>query len=160
MPYWTFSYYENKIDYLICVCVCVCIFSEGWRTIFVAVLPVIVETVSRKILGHLTEQCLICCDVGVPCGARQACDDPSSLIFPFQVSICNSIVQLWFLFTWLIRFFSSGFYYWSYVFPKYLLHQLENQILAIKLAGTTLLGFIFSIFSIKWIKHLVSVTLP
>lgn len=49
-----------------------------------AVLPVIVETVSRKILGHLTEQCLICCDVGVPCGARQACNDPSSLIFPFQ----------------------------------------------------------------------------
>ncbi|KAM1786212.1 hypothetical protein FF1_038916 [Malus domestica] len=49
-----------------------------------AVLPVIVETVSRKILGHITEQCLICCDVGVPCGARQACNDPSSLIFPFQ----------------------------------------------------------------------------
>ncbi|KAB2633347.1 hypothetical protein D8674_029594 [Pyrus ussuriensis x Pyrus communis] len=49
-----------------------------------AVLPVIVETVSRKILDHITEQCLICCDVGVPCGARQACNDPSSLIFPFQ----------------------------------------------------------------------------
>ncbi|CAK7328876.1 unnamed protein product [Dovyalis caffra] len=47
-------------------------------------LPVIVETVSRKILEHITEQCLICCDVGVPCSARQACNDPSSLIFPFQ----------------------------------------------------------------------------
>ncbi|KAM1209729.1 hypothetical protein EV1_015291 [Malus domestica] len=49
-----------------------------------AVLPVIVETALRKILDHITEQCLICCDVGVPCGARQACSDPSSLIFPFQ----------------------------------------------------------------------------
>ncbi|KAJ8771805.1 hypothetical protein K2173_026982 [Erythroxylum novogranatense] len=49
-----------------------------------AVLPVIVETVSGKILEHITEQCLICCDVGVPCNARQACNDPSSLIFPFQ----------------------------------------------------------------------------
>ncbi|XP_050375587.1 uncharacterized protein LOC126793185 [Argentina anserina] len=55
-----------------------------------AVLPVMVETVSRKILGHITEQCLICCDVGVPCGARQACNDPSSLIFPFQE---NEIVR-------------------------------------------------------------------
>ncbi|XP_048443825.1 uncharacterized protein LOC125467855 [Pyrus x bretschneideri] len=49
-----------------------------------AVLPVILETALRKILDHITEQCLICCDVGVPCGARQACSDPSSLIFPFQ----------------------------------------------------------------------------
>lgn len=49
-----------------------------------AALPVMVETVSRKIQEHITEQCLICCDVGVPCGARQSCDDPSSLIFPFQ----------------------------------------------------------------------------
>ncbi|KAA8542289.1 hypothetical protein F0562_023575 [Nyssa sinensis] len=49
-----------------------------------AALPVMVETVSRKILEHITEQCLICCDVGVPCNARQACYDPSSLIFPFQ----------------------------------------------------------------------------
>ncbi|KAJ6765282.1 PLECKSTRIN HOMOLOGY DOMAIN CONTAINING PROTEIN [Salix koriyanagi] len=49
-----------------------------------AALPVMVETVSRKILEHITEQCLICCDVGVPCGARQACNDPSSLIYPFQ----------------------------------------------------------------------------
>ncbi|XP_061988245.1 uncharacterized protein LOC133706721 isoform X1 [Rosa rugosa] len=49
-----------------------------------AVLPVMVETVLSKIRGHITEQCLICCDVGVPCGARQACNDPSSLIFPFQ----------------------------------------------------------------------------
>ncbi|KAK6920687.1 Phox homology [Dillenia turbinata] len=51
-----------------------------------AALPVLVETVSRKIIEHVTEQCLVCCDVGVPCGARQACDDPSSLIFPFQES--------------------------------------------------------------------------
>ncbi|KAJ6358863.1 hypothetical protein OIU76_000568 [Salix suchowensis] len=51
-----------------------------------AALPVMVETVSRKILEHITEQCLICCDVGVPCGARQACNDPSSLIYPFQYS--------------------------------------------------------------------------
>ncbi|KAL7191939.1 hypothetical protein ACSBR2_023921 [Camellia fascicularis] len=49
-----------------------------------AALPVVVDTVSSKILEHITEQCLICCDVGVPCNARQACDDPSSLIFPFQ----------------------------------------------------------------------------
>ncbi|XP_048329064.2 uncharacterized protein LOC125422292 isoform X2 [Ziziphus jujuba] len=49
-----------------------------------AVLPVMVETVLKKILEHITEQCLICCDVGVACGARQDCNDPSSLIFPFQ----------------------------------------------------------------------------
>lgn len=55
-----------------------------------------VETVSKKILVHITEQCLICCDVGVPCCARQACDDPSSLIFAFQVSIiqCASLLLL------------------------------------------------------------------
>ncbi|XVF54094.1 hypothetical protein PTKIN_Ptkin05aG0153300 [Pterospermum kingtungense] len=51
-----------------------------------AALPVMVETVSRKIQEHIIEQCLICCDVGVPCGARQSCNDPSSLIFHFQVS--------------------------------------------------------------------------
>ncbi|GFZ03769.1 Phox (PX) domain-containing protein [Actinidia rufa] len=58
-----------------------------------AVLPVMVETVSRTILEHITEQCLVCCDVGVPCNARQACDDPSSLIFPFQegeIERCSS----------------------------------------------------------------------
>uniref|UniRef100_A0A2P2NYS1 PX domain-containing protein n=1 Tax=Rhizophora mucronata TaxID=61149 RepID=A0A2P2NYS1_RHIMU len=49
-----------------------------------AALPVMVESVSRKILEHITEQCLICCDLGIPCSARQACNDPSSLIFPFQ----------------------------------------------------------------------------
>ncbi|XP_062116244.1 uncharacterized protein LOC133830305 isoform X2 [Humulus lupulus] len=49
-----------------------------------AVLPVMVETVLKKILEHITEQCLVCCDAGVPCSARQACNDPSSLIFPFQ----------------------------------------------------------------------------
>ncbi|XP_050223940.1 uncharacterized protein LOC126673736 isoform X2 [Mercurialis annua] len=49
-----------------------------------AALPVKVETVSRKIMEHITDQCLVCCDVGIPCNARQACDDPSSLIFPFQ----------------------------------------------------------------------------
>ncbi|PIA61866.1 hypothetical protein AQUCO_00200099v1 [Aquilegia coerulea] len=47
-------------------------------------LPVMVKAVSTKILDHITQQCLICCDVGIPCGARQACEDPSSLIFPFQ----------------------------------------------------------------------------
>lgn len=49
-----------------------------------AALPVMVDTVSRKILEHITEQCLVCCDVGVPCNARQSCNDPSALIFPFQ----------------------------------------------------------------------------
>ncbi|CAN8278202.1 unnamed protein product [Cochlearia groenlandica] len=49
-----------------------------------AALPAIVETVRKKILEHITEQCLVCCDVGVPCNARQACEDTSSLIFPFQ----------------------------------------------------------------------------
>ncbi|KAG6635179.1 hypothetical protein I3843_11G024200 [Carya illinoinensis] len=62
-----------------------------------AALPVMVETVSNKILEHITEQCLICCDVGVPCGARQACNDPSALIFPFQeaeVERCTSCKSL------------------------------------------------------------------
>lgn len=49
-----------------------------------AALPVMVETVLKKIVEHITDQCLVCCDVGVPCNARQACNDPSSLIFPFQ----------------------------------------------------------------------------
>lgn len=58
-----------------------------------AALPVMVETISKKIVDHITDECLICYDVGVPCGARQACDDPSSLIFPFQegeVERCKS----------------------------------------------------------------------
>ncbi|KAF3954554.1 hypothetical protein CMV_020119 [Castanea mollissima] len=62
-----------------------------------AALPVMVETVSRKIQEHITEQCLICCDVGVPCSARQACNDPSALIFPFQegeVEKCRSCEAL------------------------------------------------------------------
>ncbi|KAF8088948.1 hypothetical protein N665_0525s0008 [Sinapis alba] len=54
-----------------------------------AALPAIVETVRKKILEHITEQCLVCCDVGVPCNARQACDDTSSLIFPFQEDEVN-----------------------------------------------------------------------
>ncbi|KDP31083.1 hypothetical protein JCGZ_11459 [Jatropha curcas] len=49
-----------------------------------AALPMMLETVSSKLLEHITDQCLICCDVGIPCSARQACNDPSSLIFPFQ----------------------------------------------------------------------------
>ncbi|KAJ4868962.1 Phox (PX) domain-containing protein [Raphanus sativus] len=31
-----------------------------------AALPAIVETVRKKILEHITEQCLVCCDVGFP----------------------------------------------------------------------------------------------
>ncbi|CAN1179686.1 Pleckstrin homology domain-containing family M member 3 [Linum perenne] len=64
-----------------------------------AALPVMVETVSAKIREHITEQCLVCCDVGIPCGARQACDDTSSLIFPFQeseierCSSCNLVLH-------------------------------------------------------------------
>ncbi|KAL8154219.1 hypothetical protein V2J09_011979 [Rumex salicifolius] len=49
-----------------------------------AVLPTNLETILKKIQEHITEQCLVCCDVGVPCGARQSCHDFSSLIFPFQ----------------------------------------------------------------------------
>lgn len=49
-----------------------------------AALPVVVETISSKIFEHITQQCLVCCDAGVPCAARQSCDDPSSFIFPFQ----------------------------------------------------------------------------
>ncbi|KAK4264349.1 hypothetical protein QN277_025543 [Acacia crassicarpa] len=49
-----------------------------------AALPVMVETLSSKIVEHITDQCLVCCDVGVPCSARQDCSDPSSLVFPFQ----------------------------------------------------------------------------
>ncbi|KAM7274498.1 hypothetical protein ACFE04_016364 [Oxalis oulophora] len=62
-----------------------------------AALPTMVETVSKKILEHITDQCLVCCDVGVACGARQACNDPSSLIFPFQeeeVEKCRSCASL------------------------------------------------------------------
>ncbi|KAF6164089.1 hypothetical protein GIB67_017673 [Kingdonia uniflora] len=47
-------------------------------------LPLMMETVSSKILEHITQQCLVCCDVAVPCCARLACEDPPSLIFPFQ----------------------------------------------------------------------------
>lgn len=56
-------------------------------------LPVMVETVSRKIQEHITEQCLVCYDAGTPCSARLACNNPSSLIFPFQqgeVEKCKS----------------------------------------------------------------------
>ncbi|XP_054821161.1 uncharacterized protein LOC129320045 [Prosopis cineraria] len=49
-----------------------------------AALPGILQTVSRKILRHITDQCFICCDAGVPCSARQDCCNPCSLIFPFQ----------------------------------------------------------------------------
>lgn len=62
-----------------------------------AALPVKVLTISNRILEHITEQCLVCYDGGVPCAARQACDDPLSLIFPFQedeatkCSLCGSI---------------------------------------------------------------------
>ncbi|KAK8923453.1 hypothetical protein KSP39_PZI019610 [Platanthera zijinensis] len=49
-----------------------------------AVLPVMVENISDLILEHITQQCLICYDSGIPCAARQACHNPSSLIFPFQ----------------------------------------------------------------------------
>ncbi|KAL5544184.1 hypothetical protein UlMin_007968 [Ulmus minor] len=58
-----------------------------------AALPVMVETILKKIVEHITEQCLVCCDVGIPCSARQACNDPSALIFPFQegdVEKCSS----------------------------------------------------------------------
>ncbi|GJM94170.1 hypothetical protein PR202_ga10789 [Eleusine coracana subsp. coracana] len=60
-------------------------------------LPVKVQTMSNRILVHITEQCLVCYDAGVPCAARQACDDPLSLIFPFQedeatkCGLCGSI---------------------------------------------------------------------
>nr|CAD1823659.1 unnamed protein product [Ananas comosus var. bracteatus] len=47
-------------------------------------LPVMMETISNRIFEHITQQCLECYDAGVPCNARQACNDPSSLIFPFQ----------------------------------------------------------------------------
>ncbi|CAA0826707.1 Phox (PX) domain-containing protein [Striga hermonthica] len=56
-------------------------------------LPVMVETVSRKIQEHITEQCLVCYDAGIPCGARNDCNNPLSLIFPFQegeVEKCKS----------------------------------------------------------------------
>ncbi|XP_047054172.1 uncharacterized protein LOC124660407 [Lolium rigidum] len=49
-----------------------------------AALPVKVQTISNRILVHITEQCLVCYDAGIPCAARQACDDPLALIFPFQ----------------------------------------------------------------------------
>lgn len=49
-----------------------------------AALPAILEAVLKKIEEHITELCLECCDNGVSCGARHACDNLSSLIFPFQ----------------------------------------------------------------------------
>lgn len=49
-----------------------------------AALPIMLETISSKIFEHITQQCLECYDAGVPCAARQACEDPSSVIFPFQ----------------------------------------------------------------------------
>ncbi|XP_042383763.1 uncharacterized protein LOC121975901 [Zingiber officinale] len=49
-----------------------------------AALPIMLETLSNKILEHIAQQCLVCYDTGVPCAARQVCDDPLSLIFPFQ----------------------------------------------------------------------------
>ncbi|XP_057519495.1 uncharacterized protein LOC130800147 isoform X1 [Amaranthus tricolor] len=60
-------------------------------------LPTILEAVLKKIEEHITELCLECCDHGVPCGARQACDNPSSLIFPFQEEViqrCNSCTSV------------------------------------------------------------------
>ncbi|KAJ3695640.1 hypothetical protein LUZ60_001017 [Juncus effusus] len=47
-------------------------------------LPVMVATIHKRVLEHITQQCLVCYDAGVPCAARQSCDDPFSLIFPFQ----------------------------------------------------------------------------
>ncbi|MQL96585.1 hypothetical protein Taro_029265 [Colocasia esculenta] len=47
-------------------------------------LPTLVKTIQIKILDHIAQHCLICYDSGVSCAARQACEDPSSLIFPFQ----------------------------------------------------------------------------
>eukprot|EP00494_Astrolonche_serrata_P013867 UN13992 len=38
-------------------------------------------------IGYLNisrSKCLVCYDAGFPCAARQACDDPLALIFPFQ----------------------------------------------------------------------------
>ncbi|XP_051123170.1 uncharacterized protein LOC127246034 [Andrographis paniculata] len=52
-------------------------------------LPAMVESVSRKILEHITEQCLVCYDSGIPCNARKDCDNPLSLIFPFQARECK-----------------------------------------------------------------------
>lgn len=49
-----------------------------------AALPPILDAVLKKMQEHIIELCLECCDNGVPCGARRACDNPSSLIFPFQ----------------------------------------------------------------------------
>ncbi|XP_074316911.1 uncharacterized protein LOC141653144 [Silene latifolia] len=49
-----------------------------------AALPAILEAVLKKMQEHIIELCLECCDNGIPCGARRACSNPSSLIFPFQ----------------------------------------------------------------------------
>lgn len=47
--------------------------------------PVLVERLHKKIEEHITQQCLVCYDAGVPCAARSSCHNPFSLIFPFQV---------------------------------------------------------------------------
>ncbi|KAK1280019.1 hypothetical protein QJS04_geneDACA002798 [Acorus gramineus] len=60
-------------------------------------LPIMIENIASTILEHITQQCLVCYDSGIPCSARQACEDPSSLIFPFQEDevvrcrSCNSV---------------------------------------------------------------------
>ncbi|KAJ4802305.1 hypothetical protein LUZ62_014871 [Rhynchospora pubera] len=59
--------------------------------------PVMVERLHKKIEEHITQQCLVCYDAGVPCAARNSCHNPFSLIFPFQeteaqkCSSCGSI---------------------------------------------------------------------
>ncbi|KAG0487401.1 hypothetical protein HPP92_009496 [Vanilla planifolia] len=71
--------------------------NHGGKTLLKPALPMMAENISNLILEHITQQCLVCYDSGIPCSARQACHDPSSLIFPFQeaeaekCSSCGSI---------------------------------------------------------------------
>lgn len=58
-----------------------------------AALPSLMETLSKKIYVHITQQCSICREVGELCGAHLNCEKRSSLIFPFQdgeVTRCES----------------------------------------------------------------------
>ncbi|KAE7995883.1 hypothetical protein FH972_000646 [Carpinus fangiana] len=57
-----------------------------------AALPVMVETISRKITEHITDQCLICCDMGVPCGA---CRLIMTLLPSFFLLRWASVQWLW-----------------------------------------------------------------
>lgn len=49
-----------------------------------AVIPGLLTAIAENLKAHITKQCSFCQDTGEWCGAGILCDDPFSLIFPFQ----------------------------------------------------------------------------